>query len=870
LTGAVAAPRVLPFRAERATRRLLPGLLLAGVVGLTAHLAARLALPYALAVGFEVPLAMLLGLLAVNLGVAPEWAVPGIKLAVKYVLGLGIALLGLRLNLSSIAAIGSDAFLLVVVAIGAACTFAVVVAPRLGVSRRVAVLIGIGTSVCGNSAIVAAAPVVKADQREIGFAVATITVFGTLAVFVFPLVGHALGLDVLTFGLWAGAAVPDTAQTIAASAAYDTVGRDVATVVKLLRTVMLAPLLLCIAWSWSRYGGEADLSKQAARWGVRKAIPFFVIGFVALALLRTEGLVDAETVADLDPVTRACFLVALAALGLQIRLGNIRALGPRPFMLGFGTAGLHACGTLALILALGLGPARTQVAGGVDPRPLGAWSPVCEQGEPPAFAGAFLGLAERLPKAIGTPVECARADAAGNTRQRTSRGLASLNRETSVATFADGRRSWSMGATALVAGAGPARAPHAVRLTGRVLATGIPGAGALSPVGRFHPGGPMHDQQGFAATTREGERLDPTRLLVASSSNFGAPLARRDWAPGSILSLATDAGTPLALPSGFASSGGQARALGGAVQLYTAQSPAFLNRLPNAQADTADMPAVSNPLGISVNNAFGRPWFANSPGAGGSGTGIETVLDPDGRPLSEAPSKRAGGVFAGALTNRDEQRQPGSLDAGVVANALLGASPDASGRAVFAVATADGALAQVHVEEGLDGLSPPGTLAPSATPTRIGMVFNWVPDRFLYVTDPVNDAVLQLRLEDDFHTFQVAETRRLESPHISAPVDLAPAVPEIANPAFSSNTTLAGGADLYVASRGSGTIVRLRQDGRVRAVAEVGLPGLGRVGPGRLNGIAVSADARRLWVSLSGRQGLPGSVVELPAFGAPG
>jgi hypothetical protein len=192
---------------------------------------------------------------------------------------------------------------------------------------------------------------------------------------------------------------------------------------------------------------------------------------------------------------------------------------------------------------------------------------------------------------------------------------------------------------------------------------------------------------------------------------------------------------------------------------------------------------------------------------------------------------------------------------------------------VFAVATADGGLAQVHVEEGVDVLAPAGTLAPMRPPTRVGMVFNWVPDRFLYVSDPVNDAVLQLRLDDDFRIFEVVETRRLQSAYFSAPVDLAPAVPEIANPAFSSNTTLAGGSDLYVANRGSGTIVRLRQDGRVRAVAQVALPGFGVVGPGLLNGIAVSPDARTIWVSLSSRQAghrrLSGSVIQLPAFGSP-
>ena len=113
------------------------------------------------------------------------------------VLKLGIILLGLRLNLETIAVIGADAIGLVLVAMCASLAFAVVVGRRLGVRPRVAVLIGVGTAVCGNSAIVAAAPVVKADDREVSSAVTTITIFGTLAVFVFPLVGRLLDLDVL-------------------------------------------------------------------------------------------------------------------------------------------------------------------------------------------------------------------------------------------------------------------------------------------------------------------------------------------------------------------------------------------------------------------------------------------------------------------------------------------------------------------------------------------------------------------------------------------------------------------------------------------------------------------------------------------------
>jgi hypothetical protein len=386
----------------------------------------------------------------------------------------------------------------------------------------------------------------------------------------------------------------------------------------------------------------------------------------------------------------------------------------------------------------------------------------------------------------------------------------------------------------------------------------------------------MHDKPEFAAFTRPGAVLDPARLLVASSSNFGAPLAQPDRPAGAILSLDPRTETPLVIPPTFAAAGGQATALEGRVQLLTAQSPAFVNRASNPQAVTGDLAPVSDPQGISLNNAFGRPWFANTP-AGLHGAGVESVIDPDGRPLAGAPSQTAGGVFTGTVTNRTVQQIPGALSSGAVGTALLGKSPDGGGRAVFAVVHADGSVIQVHVEKGVDGLAPAGTIQPldTAQPpvTRLGIAFNWVPNPLIFVTDPLSNAVVVLALRDDGTLFRLASVTRFTPPELNLPVDLAPAVPEIANPGFSSNTTLAGGSDLYVANRGNGAIVRLRQDGTVVAVRQVEVPGLGPLGASRLNGIAVSPDAAHLWVTVSGAvPELPhaeGIVVELPAFGAP-
>ena len=161
------------------------------------------------------------------------------------------------------------------------------------------------------------------------------------------------------------------------------------------------------------------------------------------------------------------------------------------------------------------------------------------------------------------------------------------------------------------------------------------------------------------------------RLFVASSSNFGAPLARQQEAPGAILSLDVSGGAdhPVAVPADFATGGGQASAVGGKVILYSAQSPAFINGVKNPNASTKDLPSVSLPLGISFNNGFGRPWFANAPN-GSDDAGTISVVDPGGFPLAGAPDPIAGGVFTGTITNRSAA-SIGGLTSAAVATALI-------------------------------------------------------------------------------------------------------------------------------------------------------------------------------------------------------
>ncbi|HEV2139632.1 MAG TPA: hypothetical protein VGT01_00440 [Candidatus Dormibacteraeota bacterium] len=430
------------------------------------------------------------------------------------------------------------------------------------------------------------------------------------------------------------------------------------------------------------------------------------------------------------------------------------------------------------------------------------------------------------------------------------------------------------------------RLEDAAVIDGRLVVTGIPGASAIAPIGTFLPGGPIHDKPELAAFTQPGRVLDPNRFLVASQSNFGAAKANFDQAAGSLLSVDPRGASVLRVPPEFASSGDQASVLGGAVQMYSAQSPNWRNGFYTPAAVTASQTGVSNPIGLSINNAFGRFWPANAP-YGLDGPGTSTIDDPDGRPLKGAPNGRTGGVYFDDLTGRQPaQIIPGALSRAAVGTAFLGASPDDSKRAVFSVVVADGSIVQEHTAKALDGLAPAGTVAPllghswngddeeNGSPTpRLGAIVNYTPTKILYVSQPFDNSILAITLDvggpAGNQLFVPTGTRVIRAPHLHQPVDLAPVNIETENTNWSSNTTMEEGSDFYVCNRGNGTIVRMRQDGSVVAVRRVRVHG-GDLESARLNGIATSSDHSKIWVTFIGKaddsQEGDGGVVELASF----
>jgi hypothetical protein len=436
-----------------------------------------------------------------------------------------------------------------------------------------------------------------------------------------------------------------------------------------------------------------------------------------------------------------------------------------------------------------------------------------------------------------------------------------------------------------------ARAQAVTRIDARVIAENIPGASAISQVGTFLNNPPPACARPiptlFPTFTVPGAVLDPNRVLVGSQSNFGAPLAMSVGQEGSFLSIDPSRPGILSVPRDFAQSGVQSSTLGGAVQMFSANSPHWHNAVNNFGANTANYTGVSNPLGLSNNNAFGRLWPANAP-FGDTGVGSSSILDPTGLPLKGAPNPVIGGVYVGNLTNRNVVAVPpqpqviqGSLSTGAVGTAFLGPSPDGSCKAIFSVVTAGGAIVQEHTLKGLDGLASAGTVQPllgqSWDPPnqfiepRLGVLMNPYNTKApvvqqLFVSEPFNNTIAVINL-NVFGTapnqvFGLDSVNRISSPSLNLPVDLAAVTRDVDNPNWASNTTLDDGSDFYVANRGNNTIVRMKQDGTAVAVRRVSVGN-----NASLNGITTSTDGKTIYVTVTGPgNSKKGGVLALTAF----
>ncbi len=307
---------------REATRRLLPGL---GLVVIGSACAVVASAP--ITGVSKLTAAVLVGALFGNAGLAGPATAPGLTFAAKRVLRAGIVLLGLRLSLGDVFALGPRGLGVVVVTVTATFFGTQWLGRRLGLSRDLSLLVATGYSICGASAIAAVEGSTDAEEEEVAAAIGLVTLFGSLAIVVLPLLAGPLGLSDEAFGAWAGASVHDVAQVVATASAAGPSIVAVAIVVKLTRVVLLAPLVAGVNVH-RRNERRPDDGAQPP------LIPLFVALFLGAVALRSTGWLAADLVSTAKDFEGWLLTAALVGLGAGVRFDRLRRLGPQPLLLG--------------------------------------------------------------------------------------------------------------------------------------------------------------------------------------------------------------------------------------------------------------------------------------------------------------------------------------------------------------------------------------------------------------------------------------------------------------------------------------------------------------------------------------------------------
>ena len=269
---------------------------------------------------------------------------PGMRFAASRLLRIGVVLIGLRVALADLAAIGLPGLFVVLLVVTATFMGARWVGHRMGVSPDLSLLIGTGYSICGVSAVAAMNGVVEADEEEAAYAIGLVTLAGSLSILILPLLGTLLGLSTVDFGTWVGGAVHDVAQTVATASSRGDDALTAAIVVKLTRVALLAPLVVGVALT-----RRNQTSNPAAR---PPLVPLFVGGFLVMVLIRSSGLVPDLWLEPIRQTERFLFMVSMVGVGFGVDLGRLAKLGGRPLALGMVTwvlvAGMSYLGVIII------------------------------------------------------------------------------------------------------------------------------------------------------------------------------------------------------------------------------------------------------------------------------------------------------------------------------------------------------------------------------------------------------------------------------------------------------------------------------------------------------------------------------------------
>jgi len=299
-------------------------------------------------------IAILAGMIIASFWTPKDSMNKGIKFTSKYILQTAVVLLGFGLDMGVILQTGKQSLPIIVCTISTSLIVAFVLMKLMKAPANTATLIGVGSSICGGSAIAATAPVIGADDDEVAQSISVIFFFNVLAAIIFPILGHTLGFDTTSgeaFGIFAGTAVNDTSSVTAAAATWDnmwslgTATLDKAVTVKLTRTLAIIPITLVLA-AWN--ARKAD--SKSEKFSLKRAFPLFILLFVIASLITTAGSslgVAASVFAPLKSLSKFFIVMAMAAIGLGSNMVKLIKTGAKPLVLG---ASCWICITLMSLL----------------------------------------------------------------------------------------------------------------------------------------------------------------------------------------------------------------------------------------------------------------------------------------------------------------------------------------------------------------------------------------------------------------------------------------------------------------------------------------------------------------------------------------
>ena len=285
----------------------------------------------------------------------PAWIKPALKFTSKKILKCAIILLGASLSVSTILSVGKMTFFVMIFTFAMCFGGGYFVRKLFGLNWKLSNLISAGTGICGGSAVAAIAPVIDADDKDIAFAMSSTFLFDMVMVALYPLMGKALGMSDMAYGIWSGTSVNDTASVVAAGYAFSEAAGDFATMVKLTRTIAIIPTVLVFAYIGIRMKQkELQATSGGKKVNLTKIVPWFIGGFLVLAICNSVGFIPAALSGMLKTISKFLMVMALAAIGLGTSITDFKKAGLAPMFYGITIDTLVTLTALIVIWCMGL------------------------------------------------------------------------------------------------------------------------------------------------------------------------------------------------------------------------------------------------------------------------------------------------------------------------------------------------------------------------------------------------------------------------------------------------------------------------------------------------------------------------------------